>query len=162
MEEKNQITRREFLIGGGVIAASTYGAASARWAPAQMAHPPPVEPAPPLLDLERMQAFVDPLRSRDRKGIRRPRRLFRQIAGSFLQNSHSRVSLQSSPRCLTNSLLGLWQQLYRGSTDRSLESGGGRFCRVEWQNRLPATTFSCQIDHNLMGAEKRPARITRP
>jgi spore coat protein A len=54
-DREHNITRRKFLVGGGLATAA------ARFGAAQMVHLPPMKPAPPLIDPARMMPFVDPL-----------------------------------------------------------------------------------------------------
>src|SRR5271155_5158787 len=141
---ERDLTRRTFLIGGGLSIAAV------RLFPLQMGHLPPMAPAPPLLEPERMAAFVDPLPipeaskpvekrlSPSRKG-QVP--FYRVPIHEFFSKVHRDVPPTR-----------FWG--YGGSMPGpTIETRSGEEILVEWQNRLPAKHF-LPIDHNLMRAGK--------
>ena len=108
-----------------------------------MAHLPPVAKAPPLLNVDRLTPFVDPL---PRPPIAQPIRknripLFRIPIHEFSAQIHRDVPATR-----------FWG--YGNSVPGpTIEARSGQEILVEWQNKLPAKHF-LPIDHNLMGAEK--------
>jgi spore coat protein A len=109
-----------------------------------MAHMPPMAPAPPLVDPEHMDAFVDRLpipRVLRPEGKRGGRAYYRVSAQEILSKVH---------RDLPPTRFWTYGGSMPGPT---FEVRRGEEVRVEWTNRLPAKHF-LPIDHNLMGAEK--------
>ena len=115
-----------------------------------MVHLPPMKPAPPLIDPERMTPFVDPLPLPD---VAKPigKRLnssgkaqvlfYRIPAQEFFSKIHRDVPPTR-----------FWG--YGNSVPGpTIETRSGEEIVVEWPNQLPAKHF-LPIDHNLMGAEK--------
>ncbi len=107
-------------------------------------------PAPPLLDPERLPAFVDPLpipevaqpAGRRRSPSGRARVPFYRIA---IQEFFSKVHRDVPPT-------RFWG--YGNSVPGpTVEARSGEEILIDWPNRLPAKHF-LPIDHNLMGAEK--------
>jgi spore coat protein A len=134
----NHITRRKFLIGGGIATAA------ARRGIAQMAHLPPMPPAPPQLDPDRLAPFVDPLPvpAVAKPLGRRDQVPFYKIA---IQEFFSKIHRDVQPT-------RFWG--YGNSVPGpTIEVRSGEEIMVEWTNRLPAKHF-LPIDHNLMGAER--------
>ena len=145
------ITRRGFLIGGGLTAAAV-GIGEA-----QMTHHLPMKPAPPLIDPERLTAFVDPLPLPEiaRPVGKRPGH-FRKVQVPFYripaQEFFSKVH-----RDLPATRFWGYGNSVPGPT---IEARSGEEIQIEWPNQLPAKHF-LPIDHNLMGAEKgRPESRT--
>jgi spore coat protein A, manganese oxidase len=142
----NHITRRKFLIGGGL------GTAAARRGIAQMAHMPmpPMEAAPPQLNPDQLAPFVDPLPipqvakplGRRLNPSRRAQVPFYKIA---IQEFFSKIHRDVQPT-------RFWG--YGNSVPGpTIEARSSEELMIEWVNRLPAKHF-LPIDHNLMGAEK--------
>jgi len=137
------MTRREWLIGGGILAAS------ARRVIAQMAHMAPMPQAPPLFEPREMTPFVDPLPIPD---VMRP-------VGTRLNSSGKPVPYYNVPiqeffgkihRDVPPTRFWGYGKSVPGPT---IEARSGEEIRVEWSNRLPSKHF-LPIDHTLMGAGK--------
>ena len=105
-----------------------------------MVHLPPMKPAPPLIDPERMTPFVDPLPIPEVAKPVGPRR-YRLPAREFFSKIHRDIP-PTRFRGVGNSVPG-----------PTVEARSGEEIRIEWPNQLPAKHF-LPIDHNLMGAEK--------
>ena len=133
-----QITRRKLLIGGGLTTAA------ALISPGQMAHHmPPVPSAPPLVDPDRLQPFVDALPIPE---VAKPTGtgnmpLYKIPIREFFAKIHRDVPPTR-----------FWG--YGNSVPGpTIEARSGVPIKIEWANRLPPKHF-LPIDHNLMGAEK--------
>jgi spore coat protein A len=137
------ITRRALLIGSGL-------AAVARRSPAQMAHMPPMAPAPPLVDPGKLAAFVDPL----------PSPSLAVAAGkrpSPGKKSHMvpyyRIPMQQAYLPIHRDIPPTRFWTYGGTMPGStIEARSGEEILIEWPNQLPSKHF-LPIDHNIMGAE---------
>jgi spore coat protein A len=141
----NRFTRRKFLIGGGL------GAVAARRGIGQeMAHMPPMPPAPPQLDPDRLAPFVDPLTIPEvaRPVGKRPNPTRRAQVHFFkipIQEFFSKIHRDVQPT-------RFWG--YGNSVPGpTIEVRSGEEILIDWPNRLPPKHF-LPIDHNLMGAEK--------
>jgi spore coat protein A, manganese oxidase len=137
------ITRRRLLIGGGLTTVAVRGGI------AQMAHHlPPMPPAPPLFEPERMAAFVDPLPiletakpagTRSSGGRQVP--FYRIPVQEFFSKVHRDVPPTR-----------FWG--YGNSVPGpTIEARSGSEILIEWPNHLPRKHF-LPVDNNLMGAEK--------
>jgi spore coat protein A len=110
----------------------------------QMVHLPPMPPAPPLINPERLQAFVDPLPI---PGVAKPAEGRTQIPSYRIstQEFYAKVHRDVPPT-------RFWG--YGGSVPGpTIEARSGQKITVEWPNQLPARHF-LPVDHSLMGAEK--------
>ena len=97
-----------FLAGGGLATAA------ARFGTAQMVHLPPMKPAPPLIDPERMMAFVDPLPMPEvAKPIGKRLSASRKTQVPFYRIPIQRVLLEDPPGRPAHPLLGLRKQRAR-------------------------------------------------
>jgi spore coat protein A len=113
-----------------------------------MAHLPPLPPAPPLIDPNRLAAFVDSLPipgtakpSGMRKRDGRPVPFYRIPIREFYSKIHRDVPPTR-----------FWG--YGNSVPGpTVEARSGEEIQIEWPNQLPSKHF-LPIDHNLMGAEK--------
>ncbi len=113
-----------------------------------MAHLPPMPPAPPLIDPDRLSAFVDALPIPNiakpvgaRSGAKGNVPFYRIPIREFLAKIHRDVPPTR-----------FWG--YGSSVPGpTIEARSGSEIAVEWPNQLPAKHF-LPIDHNLMGAEK--------
>jgi spore coat protein A len=138
-----QITRRRLLIGGGLTTAAAF------YSIAQMQHNlPPVPPAPPLIDPDKLAAFVDALPlpevatpSGTRPGTKGSVPFYRIPIQEFSAKIHRDVAATR-----------FWG--YGNSVPGpTIEARSGAEIAVEWPNLLPAKHI-LPIDHHLMGAEK--------
>ena len=141
----NYITRRKFVICGGLLTAGV-----ARQGDSQMAHMPSLRRAPPLFGPEDIEPFVDPLvippvaKAAGRRTIPSQRTqvpFFRIPIAEFYSKIHRDVP-PTRFWGYGNSMPG-----------PTLETRTGEDIMVEWPNHLPAKHF-LPIDYNLMGAEK--------
>jgi spore coat protein A, manganese oxidase len=142
-------------MGGGVITASKRRPRVGVLC--QMAHLPPMPPAPPLIDPERIEPFVDPLPIPE---VAKP------LGKRFLASRKSPLSFYRIPiqecfskvhRDVPSTRFWSYGNSMPGPT---IEARSGEEILVEWPNRLPPKHF-LPIDHNLMGAERdRPVART--
>jgi spore coat protein A len=141
-----QITRREFLIGGGLATAAAFHSVAAL--AAQMVHLPPMPPAPPLIDPDHLSAFVDALPIPE---VAKPVGTRPAAKGSVpfyripIQEFFAKVHRDVAPTRFWG-----YGKSVPGPT---MEVRSGDEIAVEWSNLLPEKHF-LPIDHNLMGAEK--------
>lgn len=134
------IQRREFLIGSSFLIAAT------KLGTTQMAHLPPVAPAPPLLVPEKMAPYVDPLP-------------ILEVAKPMLVPRHGppasryRIPISEFHAQIHRDLPPTRFWGYGNSVPGpTIEVRSGEEIAVEWPNQLPAKHF-LPIDHNIMGAE---------
>ena len=137
----HRLTRRKLLIGGGLTTAAAFY--SRGYISGQMAHLPPLPPAPPLIDPDHLAAFVDPLPIPE---IAKPTATKAGFP-SYVLSAHefyAKVHRDVPPTRFWgfgNSVPG-----------PTIEARSGAKLIIEWPNRLPEKHF-LPIDHNLMGAE---------
>ena len=127
-------------------------AALARSGSAQMAHLPPMAPAPPLLDSDHLAPFVDPLPI---PPVAKPSPAAHPVPSYRIpiREFYSKVHRDVPPT-------RFWG--YGNSVPGpTIEVRSGEEILVEWPNHLPAKHF-LPIDYNLMGAEKDRPRIAEP
>jgi len=140
------MNRRKFAIGGGLLTAAV-----ARRGLSQMAHMPPLQPAPPVLDPEHLASFVDPLpvpAVAKPEGHRGGVPYYKLPIREFFSKIHRDVP-PTRFWGYANSMPG-----------PTVEVRSGHPVQIEWPNQLPAKHF-LPIDYNLMGAEKgRPESRT--
>jgi spore coat protein A len=140
------INRRDFL----VRAALTQTLLKAEPGRPQMVHLPVVQ-APPLLNLAKLSAFVDPL---PRPPIAQPAGLKPNPSYGKKQIPFYRVPIQEFSSKVHRDVPATRFWGYGNSMPGpTIEARRGEEILVEWQNKLPAKHF-LPIDHNLMGAEK--------
>ncbi len=141
----SDISRRKFVIGGGLLTAAV-----ARSGIAQMAHKPSMAPAPPVLDPEHLASFVDPLPVPEvaKSAGRRPNPAGRAHIPFYripIREFSSKIHRDVPPT-------RFWG--YGNSVPGpTIEVSSGQDILVEWPNQLPPKHF-LPIDYNLMGAEK--------
>jgi spore coat protein A, manganese oxidase len=111
-------------------------------------HLPPMPPAPPLIDPERIAAFVDPLPIPE---IARPSGTRSSAGGNVpfyripIQEFFAKIHRDVPPT-------RFWGY-GRSVPGPTIEARSGSEIAVEWPNLLPEKHF-LPIDHNIMGAEK--------
>jgi len=108
----------------------------------QMAHMPPMAPAPPQLDPAKLAPFVDPLPI---PKVAKPIGTRPNAYRIPIQEFHAKIHRDVAPT-------RFWG--YGNSVPGpTIEARSGEAISIEWPNRLPPKHF-LPIDHNLMGAEK--------
>ena len=136
------ITRRKFLQQSGVVAAAVMLP--------QRSHREPLKLAKPVLDPNKLAAFVDPLPIPD---VARSTELRPSPDDAKLKIPHYRLAMRQFEskvhRDMKSTRLWGFDGLSPGPT---LESQSGQGMLVEWANELPRGHF-LPIDHNLHGAE---------
>ncbi len=111
-------------------------------------HLPPMPPAPPLIDPERLAAFVDPLPI---PGIAKP--LGMRSSGGR-QVPFYRIPIHEFSAKVHRDVPATRFWGYGNSVPGpTIEARSGSEILIEWPNQLPPKHF-LPIDHNLMGAEK--------
>jgi len=109
-----------------------------------MAHLPPVAPAPPLVDPNKIAAFVDPLPIPE---VAKP------VASASHATPHYRIPIREFHAKVHRDLPPTRFWGYGNSVPGpTLEVHSGQEISVEWPNQLPPKHF-LPIDHTLMGAE---------
>jgi spore coat protein A len=142
---KNYINRRKFVFGGGLLTA-----AFARRGNSQMAHMPPAQHAPVVLDPDHLAPFVDPLPiPAAAKPIGR-----RPHSSSKVQVPFFKIPIQEFSAKIHRDVPPTRFWGYGNSVPGpTIEARSGDSILIEWPNQLPSKHF-LPIDHNLMGAEK--------
>ena len=111
----------------------------------------PVAQAPPLLNLDTLTPFVDPL---PRPMIAKPVGLRSSPSDRKKQIPFFRVPIQEFSTKVHRDLPATRFWGYGNSMPGpTIEARSGEEILVEWQNNLPPKHF-LPVDHNLMGAEK--------
>ena len=133
-------------MGGGLATAAAFR--SIPRSIGQMVHLPPMPPAPPLIDPDKLAAFVDALPIPE---VAKPAGTHPGAKGSVpfyripIQEFFAKVHRDVAPtRCWG------YGKSVPGPT---IEARSGSEIAIEWPNLLPQRHF-LPIDHNLMGAEK--------
>ena len=133
-------------MGGGLATAAAFR--SIPRSIGQMVHLPPMPPAPPLIDPDKLAAFVDALPIPE---VAKPAGTHPGAKGSVpfyripIQEFFAKVHRDVAPT-------RFWG--YRKSVPGpTIEARSGSEIAIEWPNLLPQRHF-LPIDHNLMGAEK--------